>query len=58
MEVFCGSEKYLRHIIMPVECLLVHYKRLVLKDSSIAAIAHGAKFMLPGKIVLAFFVSF
>jgi len=43
-----GDEKYLRHVIMPVESLLTSLKRLVLKDSSIAAIAHGAKFMIPG----------
>ena len=43
-----GDEKYLRRVIMPVESLLTSLKRLVLKDASIAAIAHGAKFMVPG----------
>jgi H/ACA ribonucleoprotein complex subunit 4 len=33
---------------MPVESLLAHQKRVVLKDSAIAAICHGAKFMIPG----------
>ena len=43
-----GDENYLRRVIMPVESLLAHQKRVVVKDSSIAAICHGAKFMVPG----------
>jgi hypothetical protein len=41
---------------MPVETLLTSLKRLVLKDSSIAAIAHGAKFMIPGRYQMVPFV--
>lgn len=35
---------------MPVEALLTHYRRVVIKDSAISALCHGAKFMLPGML--------
>lgn len=43
-----SDEKYLRHIIKPLETLLVGYKRIVVKDSTVNAICYGAKLMLPG----------
>lgn len=43
-----NNETYLRKIIQPLETLLVGYKRLVVKDSSVNAICYGAKLMLPG----------
>lgn len=43
-----GDESYLRRVIMPMEALLTHHKRVCVKDSAIAAICHGAKFMIPG----------
>jgi H/ACA ribonucleoprotein complex subunit 4 len=42
------DESYLRRIIKPLESLLVHHKRLVIKDSSVNAVCYGAKLMLPG----------
>lgn len=42
------DEGYLRRIIMPLERLLVGYKRIVVKDSAVNAICYGAKFMVPG----------
>jgi H/ACA ribonucleoprotein complex subunit 4 len=42
------DETYLRRVIRPLESLLVSYKRLVIKDSSVNAICYGAKLMLPG----------
>lgn len=42
------DETYLRRIIMPLEVLLLKYKRIVVKDSAINAICYGAKFMIPG----------
>ncbi|KAI1847137.1 hypothetical protein JX265_011813 [Neoarthrinium moseri] len=42
------NEAYLRKIIQPLETLLVGYKRLVVKDSTVNAICYGAKLMLPG----------
>ena len=33
---------------MPLEYLLLHYPRVVVKDSSVNAICYGAKLMMPG----------
>lgn len=44
----CGDESYLRRVIMPLEALLVGYKRIVVKDSAVNAICYGAKVMIPG----------
>lgn len=35
-------------MILPLEAVLMTYKRLVVKDSAINAICYGAKLMLPG----------
>jgi tRNA U55 pseudouridine synthase TruB len=50
MKRFFGlqDESYLRRAIMPLEAVLVMYKRLVVKDSAVNAICYGAKLMLPG----------
>ncbi|KAJ1498497.1 centromere/microtubule-binding protein cbf5, partial [Coelomomyces lativittatus] len=42
------NEEYLRKVIMPLETLLVGYKRIVVKDSAVNAICYGAKLMIPG----------
>lgn len=42
------DEKYLRHVILPLELLLTTFKRVVVKDSTINAICFGAKLMVPG----------
>jgi predicted ribosome-associated RNA-binding protein Tma20 len=42
------SESYLRRVIRPLECLLVGYKRIVVKDSAVNAVCYGAKLMIPG----------
>lgn len=43
-----NDEAYLRRVIMPLEILLVSYKRIVVKDTSVNAICYGAQLMLPG----------
>ena len=43
-----SSESYLRRVIRPLECLLVGYKRIVVKDSAVNAVCYGAKLMIPG----------
>ena len=43
-----NNDKYLRRVIMPLEILLVGYKRIVVKDTSINAVCYGAQLMLPG----------
>lgn len=42
------DESYLRRVIKPLELLLVSYKRIVVKDSSVNSICYGAKLMIPG----------
>ncbi|CAM9356338.1 unnamed protein product, partial [Pylaiella littoralis] len=42
------DESYLRRIVMPLEVLLLTYKRVVVKDSAVNAVCYGAKFMIPG----------
>jgi H/ACA ribonucleoprotein complex subunit 4 len=42
------DETYLRRVVQPLEWLLVSYPRIMVKDSAIAAICHGAKLTLPG----------
>uniref|UniRef100_A0A183EAT3 Putative H/ACA ribonucleoprotein complex subunit 4 n=1 Tax=Gongylonema pulchrum TaxID=637853 RepID=A0A183EAT3_9BILA len=43
-----NDETYLRRVIRPLESLLVHHKRIVVKDSAVNAICYGAKILLPG----------
>jgi H/ACA ribonucleoprotein complex subunit 4 len=43
-----NSEVYLRRVIMPLEILLIHYPRIVVKDTSVNAVCYGAQLMLPG----------
>jgi H/ACA ribonucleoprotein complex subunit 4 len=42
------TESYLRRVIRPLECLMVGYKRIVVKDSAVNAVCYGAKLMIPG----------
>ena len=42
------DENYLRRIVMPLETLLISFKRIVVKDSAVNAICYGAKLMIPG----------
>ena len=43
-----NNDAYLRRVIMPLEILLVGYKRIVVKDTTINAVCYGAQLMLPG----------
>ena len=43
-----GDETYLRRVFMPCEILLTHYRRIIVKDTSVNAICYGAKIMIPG----------
>jgi len=45
------DESYLRRVIMPLEILLIHYPRIVVKDTSVNAICYGAQLMLPGVLL-------
>jgi H/ACA ribonucleoprotein complex subunit 4 len=47
-----GEERYLRKVIQPVEEGLVHLPKLVIRDSAVDAICHGAKLTAPGVLKL------
>jgi len=47
-----GNEQYLRKVIQPVEEGLVHLPKLVIRDSAVDAICHGAKLTAPGVLKL------
>ena len=44
------DESYMRRVVRPLEWMLTKYKRIVIKDTSVDAICHGAKVMIPGII--------
>lgn len=48
LELNALLESYLRRAIRPLECLLIGYKRIVVKDSAVNAVCYGAKLMIPG----------
>ncbi len=43
-----GSEKYLRKTIIPVEYAVKNIPKIVVRDSAVDAIAHGASLAVPG----------
>lgn len=42
------SEKVIRRVIQPLESLLLHYKRIVIKDSAVNAICYGGQLTIKG----------
>lgn len=42
------DESYLRRVVRPLELLLVHMPRIVIKDTTVSAICFGAKLLIPG----------
>lgn len=42
------EEKYIRSIIFPVERILDHLPKIIVKDSTVDALCHGANLALPG----------
>ncbi len=43
-----GDERLLRRIILPVEVATAHLPKIVLRDTAVDAIAHGANLAVPG----------
>lgn len=43
-----GDEKSIRRILLPMERLLDHLPRIVVKDTAVDAISHGANLAVPG----------
>lgn len=42
------DESYLRAVIQPLEAVLINYKRIIVKDSTVNSLCYGASLMLPG----------
>ncbi len=47
-----GIEKFIRKVILPVEYAVRDIPRIVIRDSAVDAIAHGAALMVPGILQL------
>ncbi|MET1159425.1 MAG: RNA-guided pseudouridylation complex pseudouridine synthase subunit Cbf5 [Thermoprotei archaeon] len=43
-----GDEKYLRHVVLPVETAIAHLPKIMILDTAVDAIAHGADLAVPG----------
>jgi H/ACA ribonucleoprotein complex subunit 4 len=43
-----GDERYMRRVVRPLEWMLKNMKRIVIKDSAVDAVCHGAKILVPG----------
>jgi len=43
-----GDESGLRHLVQPMESLLRHLPRIVVKDTAVDAICHGSNLAIPG----------
>ncbi len=48
-----GDETFLRKIILPVEYVVAFLPKIVIKDSAVDAIAHGAQLAIPGIAMIA-----
>ena len=47
-----GSEKLLRKTILPMEYIVSHMSKIVIRDSAVDSIAHGADLAVPGIVML------
>ncbi|MCD6236578.1 MAG: RNA-guided pseudouridylation complex pseudouridine synthase subunit Cbf5, partial [Thermoplasmata archaeon] len=45
-----GDEKEIRKCILPVENLVAHLPKIVVRDSAVDALCHGASLALPGVV--------
>lgn len=43
-----GDERYLRKVILPVETAIAHLPKIMIRDTAVDAIAHGAHLAVPG----------
>lgn len=42
------DESYIRAVVRPLECLLVNYPRIIIKDSCVNSICYGGQLTVPG----------
>ena len=43
-----GSEQFLREIVMPMEYGMAHLSKVIIRDTAVDAICHGADLAVPG----------
>lgn len=43
-----NDEKYIKNIIRPIETLIMHLPKIVIQDSAVDSICHGANLAIPG----------
>lgn len=43
-----GDERLLRHVVLPVETAIAHLSKVMIRDTAVDAIAHGAHLAVPG----------
>jgi H/ACA ribonucleoprotein complex subunit 4 len=47
-----GDETLIRKVVLPVEYIVAHLPKIIIKDSAVDAIAHGAQLAVPGIVML------
>jgi H/ACA ribonucleoprotein complex subunit 4 len=47
-----GDETLLRKVVLPAEYIVAHLPKVIVKDSAVDAIAHGAQLAVPGVVIL------
>ncbi|MEM3403881.1 MAG: RNA-guided pseudouridylation complex pseudouridine synthase subunit Cbf5 [Nitrososphaeria archaeon] len=48
----CGDESLLRELVKPIESVLQPFKKIVVRDSTVDALCHGAQLAIPGIVKL------
>ena len=43
-----GDESYLRNVLLPIEKMLEHLPKIMIRDSAVNALCHGANLAIPG----------
>ena len=43
-----GDESYLRNVLLPIEKMLEHLPKIIIRDSAVNALCHGANLAIPG----------
>jgi len=43
-----GDESYLRNVVLPIEKMLDHLPKIIVRDSTVNALCHGANLAIPG----------
>lgn len=47
-----GDDTLLRKVVLPIEYVVAHLPKIIIKDSAVDAVAHGAQLAVPGIVML------